>query len=244
MLRQPENILIQGVQQTSFCQGPDGKYFQLCQPQGIGSTLQLCHCRVKAARDQTVTVGMAGSQWSLLQNRQLVDSGPQAAACWPLCEMKVPRPGLMFAFVVVWSLSYVWLFCDPMDCSPAGSSVHRISQARILERIAISFSRASSWPRDWSHVSCIAGRFFTIEPPESPIFTLFSFYSWGCSTGCWAPSKCSVDSFFINLKNVMYWNNYRSYQPSTKSSVYPLLGQIHPWHVIDQFNVHSCIYRY
>ena len=101
VLWQPENRLIQGVQQTSFCQGPDGKYFQLCQPQGIGSTLQLCHCRVKAARDQTVIVGMAGSQWSLLQNRQLVDSGPQAAACWPLCEMKVPRPGLISTFVIV-----------------------------------------------------------------------------------------------------------------------------------------------
>ena len=48
--------------------------------------------------------------------------------------------------------------CDPMDCSPPGSSVHGISQARILERIAISFSRGSSWPRDWiciSSISCI-----------------------------------------------------------------------------------------
>ena len=40
------------------------------------------------------------------------------------------------------------LFCDLMDCSPLGSSVHGISQARILEWIAISFSRGSSWPRD------------------------------------------------------------------------------------------------
>ena len=81
VLWQPENRLIQRVQQTSFCQGPDGKYLQLCQPQGISSTLQLCLCRVEAARDQTVTVGTAGSQRSLLQNRRLVDSGPQVAAC-------------------------------------------------------------------------------------------------------------------------------------------------------------------
>ena len=40
--------------------------------------------------------------------------------------------------------------CDPMDCSPPGSSVHGILQARILEQIAISFSRGSSWPRDWT----------------------------------------------------------------------------------------------
>jgi len=38
--------------------------------------------------------------------------------------------------------------CDPMDCSPSGSSVHGISQARILEQVAISFSRGSSQPRD------------------------------------------------------------------------------------------------
>ena len=52
--------------------------------------------------------------------------------------------------------------CDPMECSPTGSSVHRISQARILEWVAISFSRGSSWPKNWTWVSCIAGRFFTI----------------------------------------------------------------------------------
>ena len=56
------------------------------------------------------------------------------------------------------------LFCNPRNYSPPGSSVHGISQARILEWIAISFSRGSSWPRDQTHVSCIAGRFFTTEP--------------------------------------------------------------------------------
>ena len=38
--------------------------------------------------------------------------------------------------------------CDPVDCSPTGSSVHRILQARILEWVAIPFSRVSSQPRD------------------------------------------------------------------------------------------------
>ena len=45
--------------------------------------------------------------------------------------------------------------CDPMDCSPPGSSVHGISQARILEWDAISFSNGYSRPRDWTQVSCI-----------------------------------------------------------------------------------------
>ena len=52
-----------------------------------------------------------------------------------------------------------------MDCSPPGSSVRGISQARTLERIATSFSRGSSWPRDWTHVSYIGGGFFTTKPP-------------------------------------------------------------------------------
>ena len=51
---------------------------------------------------------------------------------------------------------------DPMDCSPTGSSIHGISQARILEWVALPFSRGSSQPRDRTQVFCIAGRLFTI----------------------------------------------------------------------------------
>ena len=54
--------------------------------------------------------------------------------------------------------------CDPMDCSLPGYPVHEITQARILEWVAISSSRGSSWPRDQTHisyVSCISRWFFT-----------------------------------------------------------------------------------
>ena len=51
--------------------------------------------------------------------------------------------------------------CDPMDCSLPGSSVHGIPQARLLEWVAVPFSRGSSQPRDQTQVSCIAGGFFT-----------------------------------------------------------------------------------
>ena len=51
--------------------------------------------------------------------------------------------------------------CNPVDCSPPGSYVHRILQARILEWVAISSSRGSSQLRDRPRVSCAAGRFFT-----------------------------------------------------------------------------------
>ena len=54
------------------------------------------------------------------------------------------------------------ILCYPMDCSPTDFSVHGILQARILEWIAILFSRGTSQPRDWTLVSCLTGRFFTI----------------------------------------------------------------------------------
>ena len=67
-------------------------------------------------------------------------------------------------------------FCNSRDCSPPGSSVHGISQARKLEQVAISFSRGSSRPRNWTHVFCI-GRWIlyhwvTWEAPKLTCRTL------------------------------------------------------------------------
>ena len=67
--------------------------------------------------------------------------------------------------------------CDPMDCSLPGSSVHGIFQARVLELIAISFSRGSSRPRDRTWVSHIVDRRFTIWATRVVIF----IYSLGHS---------------------------------------------------------------
>ena len=53
-------------------------------------------------------------------------------------------------------------FCNPVDCSLPGFSVHGILRARILEWVTISFSRGSSQPRDWTWVSCIGGRRFNL----------------------------------------------------------------------------------
>ena len=63
------------------------------------------------------------------------------------------------------SLQSCPILCDPMDCSPPGSSVHGILQVRIVEWVAMPYSRGSSGPRDQIHVSCFAGRFFTSKPP-------------------------------------------------------------------------------
>ena len=59
---------------------------------------------------------------------------------------------------------------DPMHSSPPGSSVLGVFQTRILEWVDISFSRGSSRPRNQTHVSWIAGRFFTVEPPGNPSY--------------------------------------------------------------------------
>ena len=77
------------------------------------------------------------------------------------------------------SLSDVWLFCDPVDYSSPGSSIHGISQARILEWVAICFSRGSSRPRDQIHVSCIScigGR-------------ISFFYHWATWEATWGGGK-------------------------------------------------------
>ena len=62
--------------------------------------------------------------------------------------------------------------CYPIDCSQAGSSVHGIFQTRILEWIVIIFSSGSSWSRDQTQTSQIAGRLFTISTTrEAHIYT-------------------------------------------------------------------------
>ena len=107
--------------------------------------------------------------------------------------------------------------CDPMDCSPSGFSVHGILQARILEWVAIPFSRGSSWLRDRTWISRTVGKFFTIWatrkasslyenlPPSHSVFqlslifhyqtllnadtwhSLLSFPFWPQRTGVWCP---------------------------------------------------------
>ena len=66
--------------------------------------------------------------------------------------------------------------CNPMDCSPSGSSVHRILQAGVLEWVPISFSRRPSRPRDQTQVSSMVGRCFTIgATKEVPVVTHFLY---------------------------------------------------------------------
>ena len=80
---------------------------------------------------------------------------------------------------VLWGHVYVLVIqscptlCDCLDCSPPCFSVHGILQARILEWIAIPFSRGSSWPRNGTPASCIKGRFFTAQATREVPFALW-----------------------------------------------------------------------
>ena len=69
------------------------------------------------------------------------------------------------------------LFCSLMRCSPLLFSVHEISQSRILEWVAISFSRGSSWPRDGTCISCISRQILTTETPVKPYACIPSHFS-------------------------------------------------------------------
>ena len=75
------------------------------------------------------------------------------------------------------------------DCSLPGSSVHGILQARILEWVAISFSRGSSGPRARTQVSHIAGRFFTIRVTREPV-TLEPNKKKSVTASNFSPSIC------------------------------------------------------
>ena len=95
---------------------------------------------------------------------------PPLPGLWGDSKKPLPRSGCCLVAQSCLTL------CDPVDYSLPVSSVHGISQARILEWVAISFSRESSQPKDQickTCVSCLAGGFLTTEPPGKPVFVKF-----------------------------------------------------------------------
>jgi len=91
-----------------------------------------------------------------------------------------------------------------MDCSPLGSSVHGICQARILEWVANSFSRGSSQPRDWTHVSCIGRQIlyhWATREARSEIHIILSGARKNTHTYSCTPvlSKACIISLVINI---------------------------------------------
>ena len=117
------------------------------------------------------------------------------------------------------SLSCIWLFCNPMDCSLPGSAVHGISQARILECVAISSSRGSSQPRNQTPISCsLADRFFTTELPGKP-HTLILKHSITISNCFHFTALLRYNSYiictFTRLKCTVWW--FLVYSPNCET---------------------------
>ena len=116
---------------------------------------------------------------------------------------------LVFVNVVVQFLPKVKVaqlfltLCDPMDCSLPGPFVHWVLQERIREWVAIPFSRGYSWPRDWTWVSCIAGRFFTVWVTRA-YWLLFYYNCRLISTETSWPARSKIWSIWSFTWKV-YW---------------------------------------
>ena len=89
---------------------------------------------------------------------------------WPR-GMGLTLNELKIVWVCAGSFQLCPTLCNPMDCSLPGSSVHGILQTGILEWVAISSSRRSSWPRDWTCASCIVRQF------------LYNWATWEAQSG-------------------------------------------------------------
>ena len=110
-----------------------------------------------------------------LQPSPISSSSLHSLGSWSPASYFLPRfPHL--EWLRLWSemllVAQSCLFCNPIDCSPPGSSVDEILQVRILEWVVIPFSRGSSPSGDQTQVSCTVGRFFTSEHQGSPLASL------------------------------------------------------------------------
>jgi len=102
--------------------------------------------------------------------------------------------------------------CHPMDCSLPGSSVHGILQARILECVAIPFSRDSFLPRDWIQFSYISGRFFTMWAPFFDMHIFYHYFGSKTTTKRLKEKRtnfvhflCPAFSFYVIIFNLSSW---------------------------------------
>ena len=147
---------------------------------------------------------------SRLCNRILVITFTMMMFCLP--GWKFPRQLVCLCVCAcVLSCSVMSTLCSPTDYNLPGSSVHRISQARILEQVAISFSRGSSQPEDRTQVSCVSctGRWILYLQCclGSPYMSLFLQNDF---------SNLQRNSVPLLLLNVVSWSNHFQNQASTQ----------------------------
>ena len=114
--------------------------------------------------------------------------------------------------------------CDHMDCSPPGSSVHGILQARILEWVDILLSRGPSWPRNQTQVSCIAGRFLICRAIRKALVP--QSYMTLCDSMDYSPTGFSVHGILqvriLEWVTIPFW---RSSWPKDRTRVSCIVGK-------------------
>ena len=116
---------------------------------------------------------------------------------------------------------------DPMDCSLWGASVHEILQAKILKWVVMPSSRVSSWPRDWtciSCVSCIAGGFFTTEPLGKPVLYQRLVKTPGTIKSMQAFFHTLNIEFMVDFFFFYFFSQCR--MPSSERKVYTLMSKV------------------
>ena len=142
------------------------------------------------------------------------------------CTLKMDKMQVLWLYICMsiytmhmHVLSHVRL-CNTMSCSPPGSSVHGISQARKLEWIAISSSRGSSRPRDQTHVSCFSrtGRWVLYHWAtwEAPIYTVHThiYNHYKHFFNHWKKTWRTKDkkTYWKNQKNICTGSSQRNYK--------------------------------
>ena len=189
---------------TARERGPGAAQGQL--PHPPDPSAELCHLLGEE---------LLGSRGTCLED--LPSGNPGAALCLSRQVQHLVCDSLRIPNVCCRSVAQSCLtLCNPMDCSPPGSSVHGVSQERILEWVAISSSRVSSWPRDRTHISFIASSLLhwqvdslplshqrrpskcLLEPKQNP---QDGFYSWRPSgAGLYPGNKRPSKSFLVKLR--------------------------------------------
>ena len=123
----------------------------------------------------------------------------QAHSTLKSLQWLLPFPWMLFldflmAAAAVKSLQLCPTLCDPWTaCSPPGSSVRGILQARILEWVAISFSRASSWPRDRTCISCTGRQILYPRAPPGLLHCRQTLYLLRLQGSHWVPREAQLD---------------------------------------------------
>ena len=130
---------------------------------------------------------------------------------------------------------------DPMDCSPQGSSVHRILQARVLEWVAMPSFRGSSWPRDRNCVSffsSLASGFFTASATWEAYIYIFIYLTVLSLEASLVAQVVSLPAMCKTRVQSLGWEDPLEKEMATHSSILP--GKSHGWRSLVGYSPRGC----